>query len=128
MPLTIAQFAGNRVQGESFWGDMLITVTTALQHGAPLYMFLYGAGIAFFCFVYTAVVFNPEKTADNLTHYGGFMHGIRPGKRPEDYIVYVLTPLTVVGSARLVMICVIPEYLIPLADFSFYLINNSLLI
>src|SRR3546814_16568939 len=73
MPLTIAQFAGTRVQGESFWGDMLITVTTALQHGAPLYMFIYGAGIAFFCFFYTTVVFHPEAPADNLNRYGGLL-------------------------------------------------------
>src|SRR3546814_14759104 len=101
MPLTIAQFAGNRVQGESFWGDMLITVTTALQHGAPLYMFLYGAGIAFFCFFYTAVVFNPEETADHLKRYGGFIPGIRPGKRTEEYLDYVLRRITVVDAEYL---------------------------
>ncbi|MDQ1741287.1 MAG: preprotein translocase subunit SecY, partial [Pseudonocardiales bacterium] len=72
MPLTIAQFAGNRVQGEGRWGDILITITTALRHGAPLYMALYAAGIIFFCFFYTAVVFNPEETAENLKRYGGF--------------------------------------------------------
>src|ERR687894_271060 len=80
MPLTIAQFAGNRTEGESAWGDFIITVTTALQHGAPLYMFLYGAGIVFFCFFYTAVVFNPEETADNLKRYGGFIPSPGAGK------------------------------------------------
>ena len=80
MPLTIAQFAGNGAAGESAWGDFVITVTTALQHGAPLYMSLYGAGIVFFCFFYTAVVFNPEETAENLKKYGGFIPGIRPGQ------------------------------------------------
>src|SRR4249919_1726658 len=83
MPLTIAQFAGQRVAGESRWGDFIITITTLLQHGAPLYMLLYGGGIIFFCFFYTAVVFNPEETAENLKKYGGFIPGIRPGKRTE---------------------------------------------
>src|SRR3546814_4233329 len=128
MPLTLAQFAGNRVQGESFWGDMLITVTTALQHGAPLYMFLYGAGIVFFCFFYTAVVFNPEETADNLKRYGGFIPGIRPGKRTEEYLDYVLTRITVVGAAYLTLACLVPEYLIARAGITFYLGAPSLLI
>jgi preprotein translocase subunit SecY len=128
MPLTIAQFAGNRVEGESTWGDILITVTTALQHGAPLYMFLYGAGIAFFCFFYTAVVFNPEETADNLKRYGGFIPGIRPGKRTEEYLDYVLTRITVVGAAYLVLICLVPEFLIARAGIPFYLGGTSLLI
>jgi preprotein translocase subunit SecY len=128
MPLTIAQFAGNRVEGQSAWGDALITVTTALQHGAPLYMFLYGAGIAFFCFFYTAVVFNPEETAENLKRYGGFIPGIRPGKRTEEYLDYVLTRVTVVGAAYLVLICLIPEYLIAQAGIPFYLGGTSLLI
>src|SRR5205085_4431831 len=99
MPLTIAQFAGNRVEGESAWGDFIITITTSLQHGAPLYMALYAAGIIFFCFFYTAVVFNPEETAENLKRYGGFIPGIRPGKRTEEYLDYVLTRITVIGAA-----------------------------
>jgi preprotein translocase subunit SecY len=128
MPLTIAQFAGNRVQGESTWGDILITVTTALQHGAPLYMFLYGAGIVFFCFFYTAVVFNPEETADNLKRYGGFIPGIRPGKRTEEYLDYVLTRITVIGAAYLTLTCLIPEWLIARAGIPFYLGGTSLII
>ncbi len=128
MPLTIAQFAGNRVAGESQWGDILISVTTALQHGAPLYMFLYGAGIVFFCFFYTAVVFNPEETADNLKRHGGFIPGIRPGKRTEEYLDYVLTRITVTGAAYLVLICLIPEFLIARAGIPFYLGGTSLLI
>jgi preprotein translocase subunit SecY len=128
MPLTIAQFAGNRVAGESMWGDIVITVTTALQHGAPLYMFLYGAGIVFFCFFYTAVVFNPEETAENLKKYGGFIPGIRPGKRTEEYLDYVLTRVTVVGAAYLTLICLVPEFLIARAGIPFYLGGTSLLI
>ncbi|USI71865.1 preprotein translocase subunit SecY [Sphingomonas morindae] len=110
MPLTIAQFAGNRVQGQGWWSDALITMTTSLQRGAPLYMALYAVGIIFFCFFYTAVVFNPEETADNLKRYGGFIPGIRPGKATGDYLDYVLTRITVIGAAYLTVICLLPEF------------------
>jgi preprotein translocase subunit SecY len=128
MPLTIAQFAGNRVQGESRWGDFIITITQWLQHGAPLYMGLYAAGIIFFCFFYTAVVFNPEETAENLKRYGGFIPGIRPGKRTEEYLDYVLTRITVIGAAYLTIICLVPEFLIAKAGINFRLGGTSLLI
>ncbi len=128
MPLTIAQFAGNRTEGESWWSDALITVTTSLQHGAPLYMALYAAGIIFFCFFYTSVVFNPEETAENLKKYGGFIPGIRPGKRTEEYLDYVLTRITVIGAAYLTIICLVPEFLIARAGIPFYLGGTSLLI
>jgi preprotein translocase subunit SecY len=128
MPLTIAQFAGNRVEGTSRWGDVLITITTALRHGAPLYMALYAAGIIFFCFFYTAVVFNPEETAENLKRYGGFIPGIRPGKRTEEYLDYVLTRVTVIGAAYLTVICLVPEYAIASLGLSFRLGGTSLLI
>jgi preprotein translocase subunit SecY len=128
MPLTIAQFAGNRASGESMWGDILISVTTALQHGAPLYMALYAAGIIFFCFFYTAVVFNPEETAENLKRYGGFIPGIRPGKRTEEYLDYVLTRITVIGAAYLTLICLVPEFVIARMGIGFYLGGTSLLI
>jgi preprotein translocase subunit SecY len=128
MPLTIAQFAGNRASGESMWGDILISVTTALQHGAPLYMALYAAGIIFFCFFYTAVVFNPEETAENLKRYGGFIPGIRPGKRTEEYLDYVLTRITVIGAAYLTLICLLPEFVIARMGIGFYLGGTSLLI
>jgi preprotein translocase subunit SecY len=131
MPLTIAQFAGtNATQNPdgSFWNDALITVTTSLQHGAPLYMTLYGLGIVFFCFFYTAVVFNPEETAENLKKHGGFIPGIRPGKRTEEYLDYVLTRITVIGAAYLTVICLVPEFLIARAGIPFYLGGTSLLI
>jgi preprotein translocase subunit SecY len=128
MPLTIAQFAGNRVAGESAWGDFIITLTTSLRHGAPLYMALYAAGIIFFCFFYTAVVFNPEETAENLKRYGGFIPGIRPGKRTEEYLDYVLTRITVIGAIYLTVICLVPEELIAQAGINFRLGGTSLLI
>ena len=91
-------------------------------------MALYAAGIIFFCFFYTAVVFNPEETAENLKNYGGFIPGIRPGKRTEEYLDYVLTRITVVGAAYLTLICLVPEYLIAQAGIPFYLGGTSLLI
>jgi preprotein translocase subunit SecY len=128
MPLTIVQFAGDQVAGESAWGDFVLGVTTNLQHGSPLYMALYAAGIIFFCFFYTAVVFNPEETADNLKRYGGFIPGIRPGKNTEIYLDYVLTRITVIGAAYLTFICLVPEYLVAAAGIPFYLGGTSLLI
>ena len=128
MPLTISQFAGQRVAGESRWGDFIISLNQYLQHGSPVYMLLYGAGIIFFSFFYTAVVFNPEETADNLKRYGGFIPGIRPGKNTETYLDYVLTRITVIGAAYLTIICLLPEYLVSALQIPFYLGGTSLLI
>ncbi|QJU57033.1 preprotein translocase subunit SecY [Sphingomonas sp. AP4-R1] len=113
LPLTITQFAGNRISGESRWGDFLITVNQVIGQDTPLYFVLYAAGIIFFSFFYTAVVFNPEETADNLKRYGGFIPGIRPGKNTEVYLDYVLTRITVIGAAYLTLICVVPEIFMP---------------
>ena len=128
MPLTITQFAGNRVSGESWWGDVIISLNQYLQHGSPVYMILYGAGIIFFTFFYTAVQFNPEETAENLKRYGGFIPGIRPGKNTEQYLDYVLTRITVIGAAYLTLICLLPEYLVTALSIPFYLGGTSLLI
>lgn len=128
MPLTVAQFAGSGATGDGFWNDALLTVTGLLQRGAPLYLLLYGALVVFFCFFYTAVVFNPEETADNLKRHGGFIPGIRPGKRTEEYLDYVLTRITVVGAAYLTLICLLPEFLVARAGIPFYLGGTSLLI
>ncbi len=124
MPLTVAQFAGQGANGP----DWLITVTTALQHGAPLYMALYAAGIIFFSFFYTAVVFDPKETSDNLKRQGGFIPGIRPGERTADYLDYVLTRITVIGAAYLTVICLLPEFLIAKLAVPFYFGGTSLLI
>ncbi|MBY0520415.1 MAG: preprotein translocase subunit SecY, partial [Sphingomonas sp.] len=128
MPLTITQFAGSYAAGQSSWGDFVITLNQYLQHGSPLYMSLYGAGIIFFSFFYTAVVFNPEETADNLKRYGGFIPGIRPGKNTEQYFDYVLTRITVIGAGYLAIICLVPEYLVTWLSIPFYLGGTSLLI
>lgn len=128
MPLTISQFAGSKAAGESQWGDFVLGLNQYLSHGSPVYMALYGLGIVFFCFFYTAVVFNPEETADNLKRNGGFIPGIRPGKSTESYLDYVLTRITVIGAAYLAVICLIPEFLISRAGIPFYLGGTSLLI
>ncbi len=128
MPLTITQFAGTYAEGQSSWGDFVITLNQYLQHGSPLYMTLYGAGIIFFSFFYTAVVFNPEETAENLKRHGGFIPGIRPGKNTEMYFDYVLTRLTVIGAGYLTIICLLPEYLVSALSIPFYLGGTSLLI
>ena len=128
LPLTISQFAGNRVAGESRWGDLIITLNQYLQHGSPVYMALYGLGIVFFSFFYTAVVFNPEETAENLKRHGGFIPGIRPGKNTETYFDYVLTRITVIGAAYLVVICLVPELVMSSLGVSLTLTGTSLLI
>ena len=87
-------------------------VAANLAHGQPLFMVLFGALIIFFCFFYTAIVFNPQDTADNLKRYGGFIPGIRPGKNTADYLDFVLTRLTTVGAIYLAFVCLLPELLI----------------
>ena len=99
-----------------------------LTHGRPLFMVLYGALIVFFCFFYTSVVFNPEDTAENLRKYGGFMPGIRPGRRTAEYLDFVLTRLTVIGAAYIALVCLLPEALMGFYNLPFYLGGTSVLI
>jgi preprotein translocase subunit SecY len=110
LPLTITQLGGQSVAGESKMGDFVIMLNQYLAHGQPLYLLLYGLGIVFFCFFYTAVVFNPEETSENLKKAGGFIPGIRPGKSTETYLDYVLTRITVLGAAYLAVVCLLPDY------------------
>jgi preprotein translocase subunit SecY len=110
LPLTITQFAGKSVSPDSTAGKIIVTLNQYLGHGKPLYMLLYALGIVFFCFFYTAVVFNPEETADNLKRNGGFIPGIRPGKNTATYLDYVLTRITVIGAAYITIVCVVPEF------------------
>jgi preprotein translocase subunit SecY len=111
LPLTITQFAGN-VSTETTSGKIVVAMNQYLGHGKPLYMLLYALGIIFFSFFYTAVVFNPEETSDNLKRNGGFIPGIRPGKTTANYLDYVLTRITVIGAAYLTAVCIIPEWVI----------------
>lgn len=103
LPLTISGFMAT---GGPEW---LGVVSAALGPGQPLYLAFYAALIIFFCFFYTGVVFNPDETADNLKKYGGFIPGYRPGKRTAEYLNYVLTRLTVIGSLYLTVVCLLPE-------------------
>ena len=128
LPLTISQFAGNSVDPDSTAGQTINTLNFYLQHGQPIYMLLYAVLIVFFCFFYTAVVFNPEETAENLKRNGGFIPGIRPGKRTSEYLDYVLTRITVVGAAYLTVVCVVPEYMIAQTGIPLFLGGTSLLI
>ncbi|MEL7691393.1 preprotein translocase subunit SecY [Citromicrobium bathyomarinum] len=128
LPLTISQFAGSSVDPSSTIGGVITTLNFYLQHGQPLYMALYAILIVFFCFFYTAVVFNPEETADNLKKNGGFIPGIRPGKRTAEYLDYVLTRITVVGAAYLTLVCCLPEYMIAQTGIPLFLGGTSLLI
>ena len=122
LPMTVASFS---TQGGPDW---ITTVTSLLGRGQPLYMALYIGGIMFFCFFYTAIVFNPADTADNLKKYGGFIPGIRPGKRTAEYLDYVLTRLTVVGAGYLALVCLLPEILMSQYAVPFYFGGTSLLI
>jgi len=122
MPLTVAQFSA---EGGPEW---LTTVTALLGPGQPLYLAFYIAGIAFFCFFYTAIVFSPQDTADNLKKNGGFLPGIRPGERTAEYIDHVLTRITVVGAIYLSLVCAIPELLRAEFAVPFYFGGTSLLI
>ncbi len=122
VPITIANFSAGRGP------DWLTSMTAVLGRGQPLYIALYVAGIVFFAFFYTAIVFNPQDTAENLKKYGGFIPGIRPGARTAEYIDYVLTRITVIGAAYLAAVCVLPEILISSAGVPFYFGGTSLLI
>ena len=122
LPITIANFSAGSGP------DWLNVITAWLAHGQPLYMALYAGLIIFFCFFYTAIVFNPDDTADNLKKYGGFIPGIRPGKRTAEHIDKVLTRLTVVGAMYLTFVCLLPEILISQYSIPFYFGGTSLLI
>jgi len=128
LPLTITQFAGNSVSTESTFYTVIQSLNQYLAHGQPLYLALYAAGIIFFTFFYTAVVFNPEETSENLKKNGGFIPGIRPGKRTAEYLDYVLTRITVIGAIYLTLVCVLPEYMIAQTGIPLFLGGTSLLI
>ncbi len=128
MPLTVVQMLGARAQSGSSSSELLISISTFLQHGSPAYLSLYALGIVFFCFFYTAVQFNSEETSENLKRHGGFIPGIRPGKATEHYFDWLLNRITVIGAAYLVLICLLPEMLSSSAGLNFQLGGTSLLI
>ncbi|PSC02582.1 preprotein translocase subunit SecY [Alsobacter soli] len=123
LPTTIAGFSAQQ-GGTGF----LAMVSAYLGHGRPLFMLAYAGLIVFFAFFYTAIVFNPTETADNLKKHGGFIPGIRPGERTAEFIDKVLTRITVLGAGYLVIICMLPELLISQFALPFYFGGTSLLI
>lgn len=124
LPLTLVGFAGASADPDG----VLAQISQFLQHGSIAYMALYGALVAFFAFFYTAIVFNPKETSDNLKQQGGFIPGIRPGTHTADYLDHVLTRITVLGAAYLVFICLLPEFLMAKYQLPFYFGGTSLLI
>ena len=123
LPTTIATFAAQSDQT-----GVIATISTYLGHGRPLFMLAYAGLIIFFAFFYTAIVFNPVETADNLKKQGGFIPGIRPGERTAEHIDTVLTRITVLGAGYLTIICLLPELLISQFARPFYFGGTSLLI
>ena len=103
-------------------------LSTTLSPGQPLYVMLYAALIIFFCFFYTALVFNPKETADNLKKSGAFVPGIRPGNQTASYIDGVVSRLTLVGAVYITFVCLVPEFLIVKWNVPFYFGGTSLLI
>ncbi|AZO07043.1 MULTISPECIES: preprotein translocase subunit SecY [unclassified Mesorhizobium] len=123
LPATVAGFS--QATNLPAWAS---TILASLGHGQPLYMIFYAGMIVFFAFFYTAIVFNPKDTADQLKKHSGFIPGYRPGERTAEYIDYVLTRITVIGAIYLVLVCLLPEFLISATGVPFYLGGTSLLI
>jgi preprotein translocase subunit SecY len=124
-PGTLASWFG---QGEGMVADFLQEVAIAISPGQPLYVMLLAAAIIFFCFFYTALVFNPRETADNLKKSGAFIPGIRPGEQTSKYIDKVMTRLTLAGAMYITFICLVPQFIIMAWDVNFYFGGTSLLI
>jgi preprotein translocase subunit SecY len=122
LPATFASFAA---QGGPEW---LQTVNAYLGHGRPLFMLLFAGLIIFFCFFYTAVVFDPKETADNLKKQGGFIPGIRPGEKTAEFIDTILTRITVLGAIYLTIVCMVPEFFIAASALPYIFGGTSLLI
>ena len=124
MPISIINLTG----GQSGGADWLVALNAMLGRGQPLYLAIYIGLIVFFAFFYTAIVFNPEDTAENLRRNGGYIPGIRPGQPTAEYLDYILTRLTVLGAAYLSAVCILPEILISNYAIPFYFGGTSLLI
>jgi preprotein translocase subunit SecY len=124
-PGTLASWFG---QGDGPVADFLQGVSQAMSPGQPLYVFMLAAAIVFFCFFYTALVFNPRETADNLKKSGAFIPGIRPGEQTSKYIDKVMTRLTLAGAMYITFVCLVPQFMIMAWDVQFYFGGTSLLI
>ncbi len=125
-PASIGQWFGS--SGEGKFNEVLSEISLAISPGQPLYILIFVAFIVFFCFFYTALMFNPKEVAENLKKSGAFIPGIRPGEHSAKYIDNVLTRLTVIGAIYMSAVCLLPEFLIMLTGIPFYLGGTSLLI
>lgn len=123
LPATLAQFFG---KGKGM--DWLADIGMAMSPGQPLYLIVYALAILFFAFFYTALVFNPKDTADNLKKSGAYIPGIRPGEQTSKYIDQVMTRLTLVGAIYLVLVCLLPQIMMYTWHVPFYFGGTSLLI
>ena len=123
LPATVVSWFG---QAEGM--DWLRNISTTLSPGQPIYVILYAATIVFFCFFYTALVFNPKETAENLKKSGAFIPGIRPGEQTASYIDGVMSRLTLAGAGYVTLVCLLPEFLIVKWNVPFYFGGTSLLI
>lgn len=123
LPATVVSWFG-KTEGMGWLSD----VATTLSPGQPIYVVLYASAIVFFCFFYTALVFNPKETAENLKKSGAFIPGIRPGEQTASYIDGVMSRLTLAGAAYVTLVCLLPEFLIVKFNVPFYFGGTSLLI
>lgn len=124
-PATLAGWFGGNTEGAFGW---LQDVATMMSPGQPVYVLMYAVAIIFFCFFYTALMFNPKETADNLKRSGAFVPGIRPGEQTARYIDTILGRLTLVGAVYITAVCLLPEFLIVYWNVPFYFGGTSLLI
>jgi len=119
VPATIAHFSGL---------PWLLTIANNLTPGTLIYSLIFVAAVVFFCFFYTAIIFNPQDVAENMKKYGGYVPGIRPGAKTSDYVDKILSRITVVGAIYLSIVCIIPDYMIRYLNVPFYFGGTSLLI
>jgi len=127
-PATLGSWFGSNESMAPWLKTLLSDVTNTLHPGQPVYVFLYASAIIFFCFFYTALVFNPKETADNLKKSGAFVPGIRPGEQTARYVEKITMRLTLAGSIYVTLVCLLPEFLIVWKNVPFYFGGTSLLI
>jgi preprotein translocase subunit SecY len=127
-PATLGTWFGSNERLWPWVKTTLSDITNTLHPGQPVYVLLYASAIIFFCFFYTALVFNPKETAENLKKSGAFVPGIRPGEQTARYIEKITMRLTLAGAIYVTLVCLLPEFLIVWKNVPFYFGGTSLLI